>query len=284
MSKKIALYAPAIHKGYLDFFKRHEGLEIGVLSLDVVREQPRLDRDIRAIGGELVVRGLAAMTNRGVYEVTPDNIDTIYDDTDAVVMPDEDVSRKFAADYLEPRAIDVEYDPVFLRWDRPASTMLKHVEFGEIVGLDQRDLEFMKQARDESFRSKDWWRQIGSIIVTSDGEQIISHNHTLPSPDNLLETFGDPRSNFDAGEYIELQKNIHAEASAIATAARVGMKLEDGRIYVTTFPCPPCARLIVESGIKTVYYQDGYSLLDANGILTAAGVRIVKVLKTNQLS
>ena len=62
--------------------------------------------------------------------------------------------------------------------------------------------------------------------------------------------FGDPRSNFDAGKNIELSKFIHAEASLIAQAAKQGAKLEGASIYVTTFPCPVCARLVATAGLR----------------------------------
>ena len=53
----------------------------------------------------------------------------------------------------------------------------------------------------------------------------------------------------------------------IAQAAHDGVSLKDSIIYVTTFPCPNCARLIAKAGIKKVYYSKGYSLLDAEKIL-----------------
>ena len=88
---------------------------------------------------------------------------------------------------------------------------------------------------------------------------------------------GDPRSNFDAGEHPEIYTSIHGEASVVAQAARDGVSLKGAEIYVTTFPCANCARLIAEVGIKKVYYRDGYSMLDAEDIFKAANIEVVLV-------
>ena len=51
-------------------------------------------------------------------------------------------------------------------------------------------------------------------------------------------------------------------------------------IYVTDFPCPPCAKLIAGAGIERVYYRQGYAVLDGADVLQAAGVEIVHVGET----
>jgi deoxycytidylate deaminase len=55
---------------------------------------------------------------------------------------------------------------------------------------------------------------------------------------------------------------MHAEARAIANAAKRGIRCEDARIYVTMPPCLNCANLIIASGIDTVYVpKAGWSLI-----------------------
>lgn len=67
---------------------------------------------------------------------------------------------------------------------------------------------------------------------------------------------------------------VHAEANAIVYAARYGIKLEGTDIYCTHFPCPNCAKLIVNSGIQSVFYitpfrdMEGKKLFDAVNITT----------------
>ena len=51
---------------------------------------------------------------------------------------------------------------------------------------------------------------------------------------------------------------MHAEQNAILQAARNGVSIEGAEIYVTTFPCPICARMIANSGIQEVKVFGSY--------------------------
>jgi deoxycytidylate deaminase len=58
---------------------------------------------------------------------------------------------------------------------------------------------------------------------------------------------------------IEFSRAIHAEMHAILNAGKTaGMRLKNGKIYVTTYPCHSCARHIVAAGIREVYYIEPY--------------------------
>ena len=53
-------------------------------------------------------------------------------------------------------------------------------------------------------------------------------------------------------------RTVHAEAAAISFAARAGVRLEGSRLYTTLAPCLPCAKLIINAGIREVYYTEAY--------------------------
>lgn len=72
---------------------------------------------------------------------------------------------------------------------------------------------------------------------------------------------------------------VHAEANAIAFAAKHGVATAGTTIYCTTMPCLNCARLIVNSGIERVLYLHSYRLTDGLDLLMAApSVKEVKQL------
>ena len=50
----------------------------------------------------------------------------------------------------------------------------------------------------------------------------------------------------------------HAEANAIAWAAREGICTKGARLYATISPCLSCAKLIINAGIVSVQYLDLY--------------------------
>ena len=64
----------------------------------------------------------------------------------------------------------------------------------------------------------------------------------------------------------------HAEANALAFAARQGISTDGATLYVTVSPCLDCSRLLIAAGIVTVIYEEEYR--DDRGIelLRRAGV------------
>lgn len=53
-------------------------------------------------------------------------------------------------------------------------------------------------------------------------------------------------------------RSVHAEANAIAFAARAGISTEGAEMYCLSSPCYKCAQLIVSSGIVRVRYLTPY--------------------------
>jgi dCMP deaminase len=52
---------------------------------------------------------------------------------------------------------------------------------------------------------------------------------------------------------------VHAEANAIAQAAKHGIATNDASIYVTLEPCLSCLKLIISAGIKQVFYETSFN-------------------------
>ncbi|ASP92458.1 dCMP deaminase [Sinorhizobium meliloti] len=57
---------------------------------------------------------------------------------------------------------------------------------------------------------------------------------------------------------LEYGRIVHAEMSALSDAARLGVSVQDGTIYCTTFPCHMCSKHIVASGIAKVIFLEPY--------------------------
>lgn len=69
---------------------------------------------------------------------------------------------------------------------------------------------------------------------------------------------------------------LHAESNAIAKVSGSTESSEDATLFVTTAPCIHCAKMIFQSGIKSVFYRDTYR--DDAGIefLQKGGVSVTK--------
>jgi dCMP deaminase len=68
---------------------------------------------------------------------------------------------------------------------------------------------------------------------------------------------------------------VHAEANAIAYAARYGMVLEETELYTTFCPCLPCAQLIITAGITKVFYRREYRDRSGLALLESAGFDMI---------
>lgn len=68
--------------------------------------------------------------------------------------------------------------------------------------------------------------------------------------------------------------SVHAEANAIAFAARYGVGLGDAVLYTTLSPCVTCAQLIVNCGVQRVVCASVYRNTDGIELLLRADVTV----------
>lgn len=69
--------------------------------------------------------------------------------------------------------------------------------------------------------------------------------------------------------------SVHAEANAIAWAARHGIEVWGATLFVTHLPCIPCSQLIINAGIDQVYYTTPYRDDRGRIMLLTAGVDVI---------
>jgi dCMP deaminase len=80
---------------------------------------------------------------------------------------------------------------------------------------------------------------------------------------------------------------VHAEANAILNKNTASLK--NCRIYVDLFPCNECAKLIIQSDIREVIYQqDKYPQLPATiaskTLLNMTGVRLRQFMPNKKIT
>ena len=67
-------------------------------------------------------------------------------------------------------------------------------------------------------------------------------------------------------------RTIHAEANAIAFAAKIGIETDGATLYTTHSPCMDCAKLMINAGIKKVVYSACYRDMAPLELLTSLGI------------
>jgi dCMP deaminase len=294
MQKNLALYLPVIHEGYRLFLEKNKDAKsLFLFDRQFLSQWPDfeyLKKDIRALSSQLVKQILEkiypnieikVVENREDWQVF---LDKLQSKEQEWVLSNDDLGRYLAKKFLKKQKIS--FDSFFLRWDRPSveraaqskAVLEKENKLtaDQVISGDEFEKEVMKKAFVQANYSNDWWRQVG-VVFLKDGQVLMSaYNQHLPSQQEQYFS-GDPRTLFSSGEAIELTSSIHAEALAIARAASQGIALAGADLFVTTFPCPVCAKQVVAAGIKRLYYSQGYSLLDGYKVLASAGIEIIKV-------
>ena len=87
-------------------------------------------------------------------------------------------------------------------------------------------------------------------------------------------------SRTENGNWVKLKTKpevLHAESNAIAKLAKSSNSGLGASIFVTHSPCMECSKLIAQSGISSVYYNENYR--DDTGIqfLRKSGVEVTKI-------
>ena len=119
-------------------------------------------------------------------------------------------------------------------------------------------------------------RAVGAVIVKE--KRILSTGYNgAPTGIRHCSETGCLRAQLEvpSGERHELCRGIHAEQNAIIQAACHGISIKDGVLYCTHFPCSICAKMIINAGIKTIYYLSGYSDDLSREMLEEAGVVVI---------
>jgi dCMP deaminase len=128
-----------------------------------------------------------------------------------------------------------------------------------------KETYYLGIAKEVSRRSTCFRRAIGTIIVRDD--QIISTGYG-GAPRKTKDCYEHgvclrDKLNIPHGERYELCRSVHAEQNAIINAARAGVSLLGGDMYlygnnfgkdkpINAFPCFICKKIIINAGISRV--------------------------------
>lgn len=274
--KVVIAYIPVLANNYRQFLMKHlDAGELLIFGDEVIGLFDHLRKDIRRLSPidmRIALESLQLIKPVRLLDLYTLNL--LNQEHLQVVMPDEDISHELATGYL-PRASVKFDDSIRLRWNKNNILGNQAVKPDRFIVPDEFSREVMAHAYRLADQSDDWWRQVGGVIARNGEILLDTFNRHLPANAPLFN--GDPRSNFKKGLHYELSTAAHVEAQLIALAARKGIPLEGTSLYVTTYPCPPCAKIIAFSGIKKLYFVEGYAVLDGESNLKEAEVEIIQV-------
>lgn len=123
---------------------------------------------------------------------------------------------------------------------------------------------YLKMARVWSSNSYAKRRKVGALIVKD--KMIISDGFN-GSPIGFPNICEDEEGN--TFKYV-----LHAEANAITKIAKSSNSCKDSDLYITASPCLECSKLIIQSGIKRIYFSSLYRDLSSLELLNRANIEI----------
>jgi dCMP deaminase len=72
-------------------------------------------------------------------------------------------------------------------------------------------------------------------------------------------------------------RTIHAEINAIAQAAKNGATIRDADIYITHTPCIHCFKVLINTGIRRIFYERDYKRATLEDLVRAANIELERV-------
>jgi len=138
---------------------------------------------------------------------------------------------------------------------------------------DSWDTYFMRLAEEASRRSTCPRRHVVAVVVVERSVIVTGYNGSIR---------GLPHCE-DVGCLMvdgHCERTVHAEANAVAQAARNGSRLLGSTLYVTAYPCWNCFRLVANAGVAKIVYRDEYKdrARDAVAIaMNASGIEMERL-------
>ena len=128
---------------------------------------------------------------------------------------------------------------------------------------------FVEIAKVVAQRSADPHTQVGAVLVKNNCVIGVGYN-------------GEPKGfhfDFDWNSPEKYPYVIHAEMNAISNANRNGVDCNGADIYLTLSPCHDCIKLLIQHGIKNVYYLKEYKDIDLTKriVENTDSIRLIKL-------
>jgi len=129
---------------------------------------------------------------------------------------------------------------------------------------------FMNIAKESATRSTCDRKHVGAVIVRD--KTILSTGYN-----------GSIRGMPHCDEVGHLMENghcvatIHAETNAILQAAKNGVMVDKGEVYITASPCWSCFKMLANAGIKKIYYGEFYRDERIFDVAKRLGIELINI-------
>lgn len=117
------------------------------------------------------------------------------------------------------------------------------------------DQYFMEMVGVAEKRSSCLSRHVGAVLMKDRAIISIAYNG---APSGTPECQTCTREGESSGFGLDRCIAVHAEVNAIILAAKFGRSADGATLYCSCKPCFECAKILVNAGVKKVYFRDDY--------------------------
>lgn len=135
--------------------------------------------------------------------------------------------------------------------------------------MNNYDFLFMDIAERYSKMSCANKKKVGAILVKNNNIISSGFNCTPNGFDNKCEDI-----NGNTYWYV-----LHAEANAISNICQTRQTTTNSTLYITMSPCKECSKLILQSGIKKIFYREKYKDISGLNFLGNNNVKCIQMKK-----
>ena len=137
---------------------------------------------------------------------------------------------------------------------------------------------FMSIAKLVAKRSTCLRRKVGAVLV-KDKRILATGYNGAPTGIRHCKDVGCLRERLKVkpGERHELCRGLHAEQNVIIQAAYYGAITKGTTLYATHMPCIICSKMLINAGVKKIFFLEGYPDPLADEMLSEANIEVVRL-------
>ncbi len=139
--------------------------------------------------------------------------------------------------------------------------------------------EYFKEITEVVSKRSTCRRKVGAVIVRDKMILSTGYNGAPKGISHCLEDGGCMRelNKVKSGTRQEFCKAVHAEQNAIIEAAVNGVSIKNATIYINTYPCSICTRMLINAEIKEIVYDSDYEDELSKKMLSESNIIVRKI-------
>lgn len=131
-------------------------------------------------------------------------------------------------------------------------------------------------------QSYDYMFQAGAVIAkgNNNGYQVLitSYNKVVPYQTYAMHHGASRETNYSPPNDLNHYDTVHAEVDLIIQAQKQKLSLKDTTLFINLMPCPTCSRMLVNTDIQHIVYQQDHSEGYAIKMLESAGKTVTRIV------